>query len=76
MIEVVDSDSLVLRMQLLHELSNYCYQQYLNEYGDSVVSVVSGGEGYQVKFNGLSAYVYYKNTSEYPDAIDEVRRTL
>lgn len=75
MIEVVDSDSLVLRMQFLDALSNYCYQQYLNEYGDSVVSVVSGGEGYQVKFNGLSAYVYYKNTSEYPDAIDEVRRT-
>ena len=72
MIEVADSDKLVLRMQMLHTLSTFCYQQYLNEYGDSLVSSASKEEGYRVKFNGLNAYVYYRNTSEYRDAIDEV----
>lgn len=69
-----DSEKLALRTSMLDAFSDYCYQEILDNYGDSSVSYVSADVGYKFKFRGLNANVYFKNTSQYPHLIDTANR--
>ena len=69
-----DSENLSLRYATLEALSDYCYQEFLDNYGDSTITYVSSDEGYKVKFKGIKGEAYFKNTSEYPNLVDTVRR--
>lgn len=69
-----NDDEILLRNNTFIEISEFCYQQYINAYGDSTVKTVSSGDGVQVKFNGLNAHAYFKNTDENKKAIDSVSK--
>lgn len=70
----IASEKVVLRNNVVHMVSEYCFQQYLNEYKQVDVNYVSGEEGYQIKFKGLEMFMYFKNTSEYDQMIDEFNK--
>lgn len=69
-----DSKDLTLRYASVNTLTDYCYAQLVQTYGEPVVSFISQEEGYQMRFNGLNGYAYFKNTSEYPDLVDTSTR--
>lgn len=65
-----DSINLLLRNNMVGTIQDYCYQQYVNEYGDPKITYVSAEEGYKVKFRSLNVYAYFKNTPENKNAVD------
>lgn len=69
-----DSPNLLIRNNIISDLADYCYQQYIYEYGDADVKYVSEEEGYRVKFKGLNAYAYFKNTDQNRNAIDKTTK--
>lgn len=69
-----DSEDLTLRYSLVEALSDYCYVQLVDAYGEPSVSYLSAQEGYRMKFNGMNGYAYFKNTPEHPDLINESTR--
>lgn len=69
-----DSEDLTLRYGSVEALTDACYAQLVDSYGEPSVSYVSAEEGYQMKFNGINGYAYFKNTSEHPDLINESTR--
>lgn len=73
-VEGEDSPKLLIRNNMFGVFGDYCYQQYINEYGDADIKYVSEEEGYQVKFKGLNAYAYFKDTPENSNAIDKTSK--
>lgn len=69
-----DAANLELRYAALDDLSDFCYQEFVDTYGQSTATYISAMDGYQIKFQGLNARVYYKNTEEYPFLIDTATR--
>ena len=69
-----DAEGIALRGATLTLLSDYCYQEYVNTYGDASV-VPAGDDGYGATFKGLSATLYFKNTASNRDIINEQTRT-
>ena len=69
-----DSSVLSVRYATISNVADFCYQEYINEYGDATVTKASGSDGYQAKFKGFSAYAYFKNTPENKKAVDEAKR--
>lgn len=70
-----DDTDIAARFILLDNISAFCYQQYVNTYGSSDVKE-AGNQGYQVKFANFSGSVYFKNTSDIPDAVDTASRKI
>ena len=70
-----DSDNIAARFILLDNISAFCYQQYVNTYGSSDVKE-AGNQGLQVKFANFMGSVYFKNTSDVPDAVDTAGRKI
>lgn len=68
----VDTPKLLIKRNVVSSFGEYCYQEYLNEYGDADVTYVSDEVGYQVKFQGLSAYAYFKDSQEAGKVIDRI----
>lgn len=73
-VEGTDSENLVLRNVMVEQIGEYCYQQYVNEYGEPEIQYISSQEGCKVKFPGLNAYAYFKNTPENENAIDDAAK--
>ncbi len=67
--------SISLRYATIEQVADYCYAEYIGEYGDATVTVAPGDEGYAAKFRGLNAYAYFRNTEEYRDQVDPSTRT-
>lgn len=65
---------LVLRADMVENVAYHCYQQYLDDYGEPTVQKVSDEEGYRFRFQGLNAYLYFRNTADNPAVIDERTR--
>ncbi len=55
-------------------IADFCYQEYIDTYGDADMSYVSAEEGYKAKFKGLKAYAYFRNTPENKSIINEATR--
>ncbi|MBO5460399.1 MAG: tetratricopeptide repeat protein [Ruminococcus sp.] len=73
-VEGEDSPTITVRNNVVSEVSEFCYQQYVNEYGDADIKYLSKEEGCRVKFKGLNAYLYFKNTSENKNAVDNTSK--
>lgn len=69
-----DSPDLMLRGSIIDLIGDLCYWEYENTYGAEPASLVSDHEGYRIRFPGLGAYAYFKNTPEYPALIDSRTR--
>lgn len=69
-----DSEDLTLRYASVEALTEYCYAQLVQAYGEPSVSFISDDVGYQMRFNGLNGYAYFKNTAAYPDLINTSTR--
>lgn len=69
-----DNENLALKNDTIRIIGEYCYQQYLNEYGDSSIEYISSEEGYRAKFKGLNVYAYFINTAENRDLVNESTR--
>lgn len=69
-----EEDQLVLRNNTFAELSEFCFQQYVDAYGDADVKYMSAEEGCRVKFKGLNAYAYFKNTTDNKKALDSTSK--
>lgn len=67
-------DNVSVRYEMIENAADFCYQEYVNEYGSATMSRVSDEEGYQAKFQGFGGYAYFKNTSENKNAVDEATR--
>ena len=65
---------LVLRADMVENVAWHCYQQYLDDYGEPTAEKVSDEEGYRFRFQGLNAYLYFRNTADQPAVIDERTR--
>ena len=72
--DIVINDNVSLRYGTIENVADFCYQQYVNEYGSATMSKASDEEGYQAKFQGFGGYAYFKNTSEYKNVINESTR--
>ena len=70
-----DTDNIAVRFNLLDNVAAFCYQQYVNTYGSSTVKE-AGELGYEVKFANFSGSVYFKNTSDMPNAVDKASRKV
>ena len=68
------SQEVVLRKNVMDMVGEYCFQQYVNAYKQMDIRYISQEEGYQVKFKGMEADFYYKNTQEYGEMIDEYEK--
>lgn len=68
------SQDVTLRYVNIETVTDYCYQEYVDEYGDATMTYVSADEGYRAKFAGFNGYAYFKNTSKYPTLIDTSTR--
>lgn len=66
--------NIFLKKDVLNIMSDYCFGELTDIYGAPTSSFVSDTEGYRMKFPGLNCYVYFKNTSAYPDIIDTASR--
>ena len=60
-VEKDDSVKLLIKNNVIGNLEEYCYQQYVNEYGDGSSTYISSEEGYRVEFKGLGAELYFEN---------------
>ena len=69
-----DSENLALQYASVRTLTDYCYAELVAAYGQPSVSFVSDEEGYQMRFNGINGYAYFRNTEEYPYLIDTSTR--
>ena len=69
-----DDSKVTLRSLEMEALAGYCYQEYVDEFGSATAVFVSDDEGYRVRFAGLGAETYFKNTQEYPHLIDNATR--
>lgn len=69
-----EDDNVVLRNETFTEISEFCYQQYVNEYGTATTKYMSAEEGVRVKFGGLNAYAYFKNTDDNKNAVNTVTK--
>ncbi len=67
-------DNVSVRYGTIENAAEFCYQEYVNEYGSATMSKVSDEEGYRAKFQGFGGYAYFKNTSENRNAVDEATR--
>lgn len=68
------SRKVVLRKNVVDMAGEYCFQQYVNEYKQMDIRYISQEAGYQVKFKGLEADLYFKNIQEYGQMIDEYEK--
>ena len=69
-----DDSKVAVRNPALELLTGGCFQEYVDAYGSSTITAVSAEEGYLVRFAGLGAAAYFKNTKEYPALIDKSTR--
>lgn len=72
--EQENAPQLLIKRNIIGNISEYCYQQYINEYGKSEVKYISEEVGYRVKFQNLSVYAYFKNSPEIGKIIDSVSK--
>lgn len=72
--EGTDLEKLAVKPGIIGTIADFCYQEYINTYGDTDMSYVSAEEGYKAKFKGLKAYAYFRNTSENKSIINETTR--
>lgn len=72
--EGADSEKLAVRPGIIGTIADFCYQEYVNTYGEADMSYVSAEEGYKAKFKGLKAYAYFRNTPENKSIINEATR--
>ena len=69
-----DSEDLSLRHSSVTALTSFCYQEFVDTYGEATVSYISQEEGYELRFKSLNVCAFYKNTSENPNIIDRSTR--
>ena len=67
-------DNVSVRYGTIENVADFCYQEYVNEYGSATMNKVSDEEGYRAKFQGFGGYAYFKNTAENKNAVDEATR--
>ena len=73
-VEGEDNPKLLIKNNVIGTIAEYCYQQYVNNYGEADVTYISEEAGYRVKFRGLSAYAYFRNSQEAGKVIDTVTK--
>ena len=69
-----DAEGIALKSSMLDMLSDYCFQEYVNAYGEATV-VPAGDEGFAATFKGLNATLYFQNTASNREVINEQTRT-
>lgn len=67
------SEMTALRFDMVERAADYCFREYKNTYGEAQVRKISDSEGFAARFKGLSADVYFKNSDETPEAVDEIK---
>lgn len=70
-----NAPQLMIKRNVISNFGEYCYQQYVNEYGEANIKYVSETEGYQVKFRSLGAYAYFKDSAEAGKVIDTISKS-
>lgn len=73
-IKKTNSEGVTARFDVINDIAYHCYQQYLDDYGNSTVEYVSKQEGYRMKFQRLTGCMYFQNTEENRNVVDEVTR--
>ena len=69
-----DAEGIALRGAMLESLQDYCFQEYVNTYGQPTITREDDGS-YAAVFKGLNATLYFRNTENNRDIVDEVSRT-
>lgn len=72
--EGVDPPGLALRTATVDIVADYCYQEYVDDFGAADITYVSEAEGYRAKFGGFNGWAYFKNEDGYSKLIDEITR--
>lgn len=56
--------------ELIVQISRFSHNRYRQNYGNPDMRFLSEEEGYQVHYDQLSGYCYYKNTEQSPNSVD------
>lgn len=72
--DYAESPGLALRTSTVDMVADYCYQEYVYDFGAADITYVSDAEGYRAKFGGFNGWAYFKNMEGYGQLIDEITR--